>query len=255
MTSNELLNIIDKSTLKNDVEKKSLYKEYFPLIEAILTYAPNKMELPEISSLDGIKNVDDFEIFIRDNDYETVKDRLERILIQLKTYAEVSIVGNEWLKGHHHKNFVKSIVFIVGLAVMSAAVFVFSILDLLGILPTNGLASGICGSIDFLFGVIFFIYEFVSDKKVKDLNKDMGENFGNFVSNSKIKHKGNNGNFGIQYNYTETSDDNNQELQGSFVRNSNIEDEGDNNNYGIQYNTSNQKLNKCVANFVKKYEK
>lgn len=128
--------------------------------------------------------------------FETILNKLRAWVRRQGQIREVTSVGDDWLGGQHHKNFIVSVLFVTVFAIFAAIVFVFSILDNCGILNTSGLVSGICGSLDFLFGVSFFIYEWINDKKVKTMYNEMSEITGIVYYESKFKIKGNGNNFG-----------------------------------------------------------
>lgn len=172
-------------------------------------------------------------------DIETIRKELEIILKELQTWVnrekqrrDVAAVGNDWLCGQQHKNFIASVIFIAVFAAFAVAVFVFSILDNCNVFKTSGVASGICGSLDFLCGVSFFVYEWFSDKKVKTMRNEMGAVSGVVYYKSKIKVKGNNNNFGIRNG--NTSDDVEKRARDFIVKygKSKFQVKGDNNNFG-----------------------
>ena len=89
MTKTELLNLLKNSTLQHDPQKGNLYAKYFPLIDANLSFCPQDFDLSSAASLDkNFKNAEAFEIYIRRSNRKTIKEKFERILADLSTFAE-----------------------------------------------------------------------------------------------------------------------------------------------------------------------
>lgn len=233
MKKKELLKILNDNTLTDEVCKNLIVR----ITDTLFAISDN-VEIEKSTSIKEFLNNGGFDLTKLNSkrDIKSIQNELESILKELQTWVNregqkmtVKSVGNRWLLKQQHKRIVSSVIFVTVFAVFALAVFVFSLLDNFGIFNTNGIASGICGSLDFLCGVSFFIYEWISDKKVKEMNKDMNAATGVTIEfrNSKIKVKGNNNNFGVK----NTGD----ELERFIAKydNDKIYVDGNDNNFGI----------------------
>ncbi len=192
MTKRELL---EKICEKKGAETEELCKARLDNVCDVVRMMPEN----EI-----LKEAPEIERYLNESESHLDGDILETIINKLRAWVKrqeqknvVQIVGNEWLCEQCGKTHITSAFFIVVFALLAVAVFVFSILDNLEVFTTRGLASGICGSIDFLCGVGFFIYEWISDKKVKTMYDYMRDITGIVYYKSKFNVKGNGNNFGV----------------------------------------------------------
>lgn len=212
MKKKDLLKKLNNNTVTDESCKNLIVR----ITDTLLTF-PDNVEIENFTSLNEFFNNGGFNQTrinsdSQPRDIETIQKELEMILNALQDWAkregqkrEVKSVGNDWLCGQQQKNFKASLIFFIVFAVITVAVCVSSILDACGVLTPDGLASGICGSLDFFCGVGFFIDERIRDKKVKGMHDEMSEITTGIICNKKIKVKGNYANFGIQtITYEET---------------------------------------------------
>ena len=241
MTSKEILDSIYNSTMKcdPDMEKRTLYESYFPIIEATLTFCPKDFGFDGFASLEVFKKPSDFEDFIRGSTAEEIKIRFECALSDMKTaknahdtIERASGAGVQSLLLRNKKKSLVSKIIIPIIAVLSGMIALFTVLEVCKVLDTGDAIAGICGVADFLFGVGFFIYEFLSDKKSKEISDKVDRINGQVVYNKNVKVKGNRNNFGIQNSVSDRA-----RLASEFlaeVNNSEIKVKGNNNNFGIR---------------------
>lgn len=180
LTKKDFLDWLGKSTLKHDSKKSYLYKKYFPLFKATLSFCPNGHELTPASSLSDWSKVDDFENFIRDSSEGEIEDRFKAVLTDLNTLAEdyisknpqrvrnsVSALAycNDTMMKKRKRNKVWFFIFISLFIALSTVTAVFALLDNFKIVDFGDKIAGFCGICDFIVGVGSVFYEIFDDRR------------------------------------------------------------------------------------------
>lgn len=83
MRKKDLLGIIGKSILKNDVSLQVLYENYYPIIVAILQPFHNETKIDGLENLSIIGNRDSFDAFLRANSLDVVEKKIKEITKEL----------------------------------------------------------------------------------------------------------------------------------------------------------------------------
>lgn len=190
MNKKDLLDLLQNSTWRYDTEKGDLYKTYYPLLRAKLEFCPEKLDLSPAVSLDeNFEDANAFEIFIRSNDRGTVEDKFKCLLSDLsmlaslylkenfdrfKDEATVLALGNRALVREQKRRHVAFRFFIALFILFSICVLAVSILgEVKEEIEWGGVCAAIIGTLDFLNGIAFFIYEKHDDKKKNALQEEM----------------------------------------------------------------------------------
>lgn len=208
MTKKELLerlalcekNLMTVSRIDSDYdERKSkieLINKYYSLIDTALMFCPDEFLLDGLASLDGFESKNGPESFIKNNDCKEIDKRLNAILTEIKTLANMFAnknseklrnaatalaIRNEWLSERQKKNHkIAFPIFIVFFTVLSAIVVVFAGLDAAQFFAEGtsmakacAIVSAVAGALDVVNGVVFFIYERNDDKKKKENQNDL----------------------------------------------------------------------------------
>lgn len=210
MTKKELLNRFaeceDKLKIESRMDadygnlnnKKKLISEYCTVIQAALMFCPDDFSLDGLSSLEGLEEKNALAIFIKENDAETIKIKLNTIFSEIKTLANcyagknseklrntatALAIRNEWSNARQNKNHKKIFpFFIVGFVILSIIVVVFAGLDAAKYFAEDTAMAKVCaivstvaGALDAVNGVAFFIYERHDDKKKKENQENLDQ--------------------------------------------------------------------------------
>ena len=275
MTKKELLKRYEECSyaLKNESRLDSDFNEFkrkrkllydnYSLIKAALMFCPDDLSLDGISSIEGLQDKGALVRCIRENNFETICNRLNAILVELKTLANcylsndveklretatVLAVRNEWLNNRQKRSHkIVYPLFIATFIILSILILAFAVIDACEVFDHNTIMAKICsgvitvaGALDAVNGVGFFIYERHDDKKKKNNQIDMNIAINNdsvavariSFNSSKIK-TGKNANFGIIASRDTTNAD---ELLKDYVikyDNSKIKS-GDDANFGVK---------------------
>ena len=237
MTKHDILiKLSERIGAEKDETRKAKLQHIRDLIEILLDYDIEK-EIPEIENY-----LNDRESVIEGDILVAIIDRLEERIRRNSSKVESGRMKNEaisvgvaWLSNHRGVKFTVSSIFIVSLALVSLAVLILSILESTKAIPTDGILAGICGGLDFVCGVGFFIYEWVSDKKEKEMSRELSNITGIVYYKSKIK-TGDNANFGIIINRSNVPvDDSNKKAEMFILKyNRSKIKAGDDANFGIR---------------------
>lgn len=203
MTKEELLkrfaecenNLEPVSRTESDYDEREskikLFKDYHSLISAALLFCPDEFILDGLASLEGFERENSLGTFIKNNNIEEIKSRLNAMLCEIKTLANMFAnknseklrnaatalaLRNEWLTERQNNNH-KIIfpLFIAGFVLFSIIVVIFAGLGAAQYFAEGTVMAKICsvvstvaGALDAVNGVAFFIYERYDDKKKKD---------------------------------------------------------------------------------------
>lgn len=158
--------------------KRQLFKEKYEAIEMALLLC--NYDLPELSSLQDFDVKDGLYKFIRQNDYATVKSRLESMITEFRTWARYNESNAPAMKaghGYHVKlrrgRHIGRMVGIILFALFTLGAAVCGILELLDVLHTGGIIAVVCGICDFINGSFFGIREIITDNKENKMLEDM----------------------------------------------------------------------------------
>ncbi|MCM1556109.1 MAG: hypothetical protein NC087_01100 [Anaeroplasma bactoclasticum] len=203
MTKENFLKMVETSTLDATLKKEYLYK-----YENLLAIVKPQQIL--IQDLNEFEKEYLFEIFIRNNDYEKIKSKLSDIYKKLNNWliynyiplnikeiadvtkglahtARTAVFKHKWDKIMHKRSHWLFILFIVLFCILSGAVAIFSFLEMFKVLKTNGEISAICGILDFINGIVFFIVERIDDAKKNSMEQKCDEALGNTEININPK--------------------------------------------------------------------
>lgn len=256
MTKKELLerlalcekNLTTVSSIDSDYnERKSkieLINQYRSLIDTALMFCPDEFLLDGLASLDVFECKDGPESFIKNNVSIEIDKRLNAILTEIKTLANVFAnknseklrnaatalaIRNEWLSERQKKNHKKVFpIFISIFVVLSVIVVIFAGFDAAQLFAEGtamakacAIVSSIAGALDAVNGVAFFIYERNDDKKKKENQNDLEQAISN---KSKMKNSGNVIKAGkgssVHIGDSKASDNNEDALNAYFIKNS-----------------------------------
>lgn len=188
MTKKDLLKMIDKSTLKVDSEKASVYERYYPQIKAILSSVEDNVAINDLSSLDEFVDADDFENYIKEHDVDELEMRFAQMCAQLEVWIKYCGVGRriadkyetvgkkivDTYKAVSDKKHKRYLVLGIITVLFAAAAATFAILEIFEVVDFGGEIASVCGVIDFFNGLVFFVYERNEDLRSELLSKEAG---------------------------------------------------------------------------------
>ncbi len=174
-----LLNILENTTLKCDPDqsKRAIYDKYCCKILTLLAVLPDNVEINGIPYLEQseFSSQDNFENFIRSDssEVERVLDKLaDRFTEWTKNYIRVHTEESKVLYGKSDKKHIGTTIFVIVIILTVFTAALFSALDIVGMIEYGNQVSTVIGCLDFVCGVGFFLYEFLSDKRKNNVLTD-----------------------------------------------------------------------------------
>ncbi len=175
MTKEKFLEMLEKCTLDTSIKEN-----YLPKFKDLLEGVDPKRDL-DIDTLLKYPRGNAVEYYIRDyNRYdnqeiiEKLYNEVQNWTLKYMTYALKSFQSKaNDDKTRHHKKHIISIVFIILLILFSLVAATFSLLDIIN--NTGGKIAAVCGVLDFIFGVLFFIAELIDDMQKKNTDIEFEE--------------------------------------------------------------------------------
>lgn len=176
ITVGHFLEMLQKSIWKQLPDKSSLYDGYYNRIEGLLHGLDKEICIKDIDSLDGLTKEFAFDSFVRESTVEELDKRFYAIAMEIGTW-KVHMVDIIELQGRNAIRKKKGEVGIVIIIVLLVAALACGVILITTSLndesPLNKIMSAILTATDILLGIIFFLYEFISDRKEKALDKSI----------------------------------------------------------------------------------
>ena len=193
ITIEKLKSIIENSIWAGLADKSELYDKYYGIIENLLLGLNREIIIKDLQSLDGLTDKDSFDIFLRTCSSEELDKRFYAITTELRTW-KLHIVDDVELAAT--KSLIKSKskiskIFIGSLIMFALAAFTLLVVSLHFNDDLCGKVSTVLGGLDFVFGIVFFCYEFISDKKYEKVVSEAekakeGVEINEFVNNGLL---------------------------------------------------------------------
>ncbi len=127
-------------------------------------------------------------------------------------------------------------VFIAIIIILTLGIATFSVLEEFCVIDYGGKLSAVCGVLDFINSVAFFIYEQIDDRKKNAIQDDLEKMSGISIHNKNNKVKGIDNNFGVIINGANQEPKMDSAKLEAFIMTYNVKNKvkGDNNNFGYK---------------------
>lgn len=182
ITKEQLKALLGEGSTLQD-KAKELQEKYYSKIDNLLFVVPDDTLIEGLSIWDKLPNreygesiVWRFNEFVRNSPVAEIDKFLNTLEHSLGDLLRRIFPRDEWNRKVNKQNHKWHWGFLAAFGIITVALVIFAFLETYNVISNTFHLAEICGIIDFLNGVAFFIYEFVNDHLKKEQYKEISSN-------------------------------------------------------------------------------